>query len=487
LIRPIALLAASLALVAGGAHAAPYQRQPGLVVEHYVFDLELGDQSHETKGETTATVRFKDAGVRRVWFDLSSRTAKGEGMTVASVVEAGSNAPLRFTHEANRVTIQLGRASKAGEVRAFRIRYSGQPENGLRFGTSRYGQRVMFSWNWPTHMRDWAPTVDHPSSKVTSEFVVTAPEAYTVVANGLLQSEIALPDGRKTTHWKQNVPIASWLNAIGVGRFQTWTGGTARGVPLQIWAPIGAKVDVENGFTVARRAIDFFGDVVGPYPYEKLGQVVAPFDGSSTEHASVIFYGDAGTWDGHPPLKSRSTAPALSPVSLLAHEIAHQWFGNSLTEASWGDVWLSEGFATYFADLYVEHFEGRAALVASLKNERTRALAAERKERDPVITWADEDGPDLTQVQYAKGGWTLHMLRQQVGDEAFFKAIKLYYGRHVGGSVTTPELRKAMEEASGQDLKWFFDQWLTRVDSPKLDVKWTYDAAAEALKVSVTQ
>jgi aminopeptidase N len=426
------------------------------------------------------------AVIDRVFFDLAARRADGLGMTVASVTEGGS--ALRYTHEGERLTILLGRPSKAGEVREYRIKYAGFPEDGMRFGASRQNQRVIFTWNWPTKMRDWAPTLDHPSSKVTSEFVVTAPEQYSVVSNGLLQSEVALGDGRKTTHWKQGVPIAVWLNALGIGRFETYYGGTARGVPLEVWAPTGSKVDVENGFAVARRAIDFFGDTVGPYPYEKLAQVVAPFDRSSTENASVIFYGDGGTRDGGALETPRGDAPAMTRVSLLAHEIAHQWFGNSVTEASWGDVWLSEGFATYFADLYIEHYEGRDALVASLKDERTGALAAERRERDPVITSADEaDGPDLSRVQYAKGGWVLHMLRNQVTTPQFLKAIKTYYQRQQGQHAATADLRQAMEETSGQDLKWFFDQWLTRVDSPKLDAAWSYDAQAKAVRLTISQ
>jgi aminopeptidase N len=203
----------------------------------------------------------------------------------------------------------------------------------------------------------------------------------------------------------------------------------------------------------------------------------------------VIFYGGGGTRDGQQPTQRRSPdAPALAKSGLLAHEIAHQWFGDSITEDGWGDVWLSEAFATYFADLYAEHYDGRDAFVSSLKTERAGALAAERRERDPVITPVDDDaGPDLTRVQYVKGGWVLHMLRQQIGSPTFFKAIHEYYARHKGGHATTPDLRRAMEEASGQDLGWFFDQWLTRIDSPKLEVAWTYDAAAKAVKLSVNQ
>lgn len=485
--RSISLTAALLC----AAFAAPqalraetYERQPAIAVEHYVFNFEVTEKSHRIEGETVVTVRFAAPGVERFFLDLAAPRPDGTGMKVASVSEGGT--ALRFTHQGARLTILTGKAPKAGETRLYRIKYAGEPQDGLRFGTTDAGQRGIFSWNWPTKMREWAPVIDHVSSKVTTEFVVTAPEQFTVAANGLLQSEKALGDGRKVTHWKQGVPITPWLNAVGIARFETYHGGTARGIPLVTWVPAGQKADVENSFTVARRTIDFFGDLVGPYPYEKLGQVVAPFDRSSTEHASVIFYGGGGTRDGAAPTQRRE--PALTRTGLLAHEIAHQWFGDSITEDGWGDVWLSEAFATYFADLYAEHFEGRDAFVASLRNERTGAFAAERRERDPVITPVDDGaGPDLTRVQYVKGGWVLHMLRQQVTSPVFFKAIRTYYAAHAGGHATTPDLRRAMEEASGQDLGWFFAQWLTRLDSPVLDASWSYDAAAKSMRVTVTQ
>jgi aminopeptidase N len=274
-----------------------------------------------------------------------------------------------------------------------------------------------------------------------------------------------------------------------VARFQTWHGGTARGVPLQIWAPAGAKVDVDNGFLVGRRAIDFFGDVVGPYPYEKLAQVVAPLAYWSMENASVVFYGDAGTRNGQEPMTRRPMPDvAMTSAPLMVHEIAHQWFGDSVTEKRWGDVWLSESFATYFADLYTEHYDGRDAFTASLRKEREKALAAEQTEKDPVISSADDSaGPDLSHIQYVKGGWILHMLREEIGAANFFKGIRLYYQRYRDSHATTADLRNAMEEASGSKLGGFFDQWLTRIDSPKLRVRWDYDAAKQMLNLSVEQ
>ena len=152
---------------------------------------------------------------------------------------------------------------------------------------------------------------------------------------------------------------------------------------------------------------------------------------------------------------------------MVSHEIAHQWFGDAVTEDEWDDVWLSEGFATYFANLFTEHFAGREALVDALKRGRVGAFRAERQQQRAIVHQNEKGtGPDLTQVQYAKGGWVLHVLRGQVGTDNFWKGIQLYYARHRDGSATSDDLRRDMEEASGQDLGWFFAQWLTRADSP---------------------
>jgi aminopeptidase N len=192
------------------------------------------------------------------------------------------------------------------------------------------------------------------------------------------------------------------------------------------------------------------------------------------EHASAIFYGE-NTVD-------------RNSSGVISHEIAHQWFGDAVTESEWDDVWLSEGFATYFADLFTEHFGGREEFVKALERGRTGAFRAERQQKAAVVHQnAKGTGPDLTQLQYAKGGWILHVLRGQVGTDNFWKGIQLYYRRFRDSNATTDDLRRAMEEASGQDLKWFFDQWLTRVDAPVIDGSWSYDATAKKIIVELAQ
>ena len=319
--------------IAGAARALPYPHQPGIAVEHYRFALEVGEKSREIVGETVITIRFTQSNVNRVTLDLARRDIEGGGMTVSAVTDDASGAALPFIHEGDRLTLRLETQPAAGEARHFRIAYAGEPRGGLLFGTTGQGYRAIASWNWPTKMRQWAPTIDHPASKATSEWIVTAPATYSVAANGLLQSTRALGDGRTTTHWRQAVPIAAWLNAVQIAPMQSWHGGNVRGIPLQIWAPAGRRVDVANGFLVARQSVELFSDLIGPYPYEKLGQVIAPFERSAMEHASIIFYGDGGTIDGQPAMPSRDDV-AMANKGAAPHEIAHQWFGNSVTQAT---------------------------------------------------------------------------------------------------------------------------------------------------------
>jgi aminopeptidase N len=159
-----------------------------------------------------------------------------------------------------------------------------------------------------------------------------------------------------------------------------------------------------------------------------------------------------------------------------------------VTEEEWDDVWLSEGFATYFANLYTEHFSGRAAFVQALERGRIGAFNAERQQKRAVVHQNDKGtGPDLTQVQYQKGGWVLHVLRGQIGTDNFWKGIRLYYQQHRNGHATSDDLRRAMETVSGQDLRWFFSQWLARVDAPVIKGTWAYDAGAKQIVVDLTQ
>lgn len=467
MLTPILLL-----LGAAVATTDPYPRQPGIDAIHYAFHLALTDSSDQIEGAAAVEIRFVQRGVGTFWLDLTSVSA-GKGMTVSAVSSNGS--PVRFDHQGDRLRLILGDAPAIDEHRTFVIRYHGVPGSGLFIGKNKFGERVFMGLNWPDKARQWLPMIDHPSDKATSEFIVTAPSKYQVVANGLLVEETDLGDGRRRTHWKQSVPISSWLNAIGVAQFSVHHAGLVNGTPLQTWAYHQDSARGPATFELpARRAVEFFSENIGPYPYEKLANVQSAGMGGGTEHASVIFYGEASVTD----------KPA---TNLVAHEIAHQWFGDAVTESDWDEVWLSEGFATYFTLLYNEHFDGRDAFVAGLQRSREQVFALEKRLPGKAVLHDNlADMKDvLNNLIYQKGGWTLHMLRGIIGTEVFWDGIRDYYRQYRDRNTTTADFRRIMEQHSGRDLKWFFDQWLSRAGHPALEGTWRYDAGAKRIIVDL--
>jgi aminopeptidase N len=458
-----------------GVHADTYPRQAGVDARHYVFRLTLlTSDSNEIQGEATTTFRLLTGGLREIALDLATPRADGKGMTVAGVTSPAG--PVPFTHQENRLRLALPAGLAAGQEVTFTITYRGIPADGLRLINNIHGERTAFSENWYNRARQWLPMIDHVADKATGEFIVTTRADYQVIANGALVEETDLEGGRRRTHWRQDVPISSWLYAVGVARFAVRHAGLVRGVPLEYWV---FPQDAEKGFTLfekdARRSFEFFADYVGPYAYQKLAHVEAAGMGGGTEHASSIFYGEKGITAGDGP---------------VVHEVAHQWFGNAVTENDWNDIWLSEGFATYFTLLYTEHAEGRDAFAEDLRRSRATVLEEETSlPNAPVVHVNLDDAvrePTNTLV-YQKGAWILHMLREKVGTETFWRGIRDYYRRHMNATASTDDFRQVMEQTSGQDLAWFFRQWLNRSGVPALSGSWRYDASAKEVVVTVRQ
>src|SRR5688572_7127544 len=248
------------------AAADTYPRQPGIDVLHYVFRLGLTDQSSEITGETTMTVKFTGNLVADLNLDLASMNV-ASGMTVLSVRRGGpidipgpASDSLSYTHINNRLHVMFPpMSSKAGQEFTLTIRYRGIPAEGLRIGANMHGERAFFGENWPNLVRNWLPTVDHPYDKATGVFVVTAPNQYQVVANGLLIEELDLPNNMRRTHWKQSVPIASWLYTIAVARFSSHSAGAVNGIPIQSWVfPQDREAGIKLFEDQSRRAMQFF-------------------------------------------------------------------------------------------------------------------------------------------------------------------------------------------------------------------------------------
>lgn len=476
--RPLILLLVSIVgLVEVGADTYPKNLRVDVI--NYRFALELQDQADRILGTADVNLRFVSEGETSLRFDLTNRdTATGRGMTVSAVSAAGVS--LAFTHRDNALTITLPRRFEKDQRLHVQIAYAGVPASGLKIANNKHGDRTFFSDNWPDKARNWLPTVDHPYDKATSEMVVTAPAHYQVVSNGLLVEEIDLPGSRRRTHWRQSVPIAPWLYVLGVARFAVQHVDTFQGKAIQTWVYAQDRDAGFHDFAVTTRdVLEFYSNKVGPFSYEKLANVQSNSVSGGMEAASAIFYSE-GSVTGDRSVRWRN---------VVIHEIAHQWFGNAVTESDWDDVWLSEGFATYFTLLYIEHAYGRDEFLSGLEDSRRRVIEFDKLRPDYRVV--HDNLSDMSQVTtgqiYQKGSWLLHMLRGMIGDEAFWSGIRSYYRAHQDGHATTADFRAEMERASGKDLRVFFDQWLTRGGLVRLDGDWTYSAAAKSIAIRLTQ
>jgi aminopeptidase N len=461
----------ALLLVPLPAEPDTYPRQPGVDALHYEFDLTLTDASDVIEGKATIELRFVQEGVQEVRLDLVGMEVRG--------VRCG-DAGATYRHEGGSLHVALPRPSRGGEILRLSVDYRGTPSTGLRIGANQHGERTFFSDNWPNRARHWLPTIDHPYDKATSEMIVTAPAHYQVVSNGLLVEETDLDAGRRRTRWKQSVPIATWLYVLGVARFAVDHYGELEGRELQSWV---YPQDRDAGFRAfagpTRHALEYFGDAIGPFAYEKLANVQSASVSGAMESATAIFYGQ-DLVDGKREERLRH---------IIVHEIAHQWWGNAVTEADWDDVWLSEGFATYFTLLFREHANGREDFRRGLLDSRKIVLEFEAKTPDYRIVHDDLD--DMSQVTsshtYEKGAWFLHMLRGLVGDEGFWRGIRSYYARFRNRNATTADFRREMEEASGRDLEKFFEQWLYRGGLPSIEAGWRMEGGSLVLELRQTQ
>ena len=472
----IVLFLASVACAQVPTNTARYT-QPGVDVLHYAFSLTLSDSTNQIQGETT--IRFTRADDRQsVWFDLieAKNDSAGTGMRVREVrLSDGKIAP--FSHRNDRVFVNLPAAP--GQSTEVTIRYAGTPARGLIISRNKFNERTFFGDNWPNNARNWIPVVDHPSDKATCAFTVNAPAAYRVIANGKLLDESNLPNGRKRTRWQEDTPIPTKVMVFGAARFAVQDVGAVSGVPVQSWL---YPNDSQKGFIdyrPAKEILQYFIDKIGPYSYEKLANVQSTTVFGGMENASCIFYNEKVIVG-----KKDSDVEAL-----LAHEIAHQWFGNSATETDWSQLWLSEGFATYFSALYLEHAYGRDTLNAVLNQNKGQIFRyTALKPRGTVIDSVTTNLNDLLNpFSYQKGGWVLHMLRHEIGDDAFWKGVRTYYATYRNANARTSDLQAVMENASGKKLGQFFQQWLSQPGYPELVWGSRYDAGKRALVIDVRQ
>ena len=462
------------------AHADDYPVNKNIDIKHYAFEITLSDSNDEIRGIATIKIDFKEAGIRNFRLDFVNQKADKEnkGMAIDAIM-VGDQA-ISYTHQNDEIILNLPSPSTKNQTLVFTITYHGVPLDGLRIGKTKLGDRSFFNENWPNRARHWLPTLDHPSDKATSEFKIKAPSHYKVISNGLLLEESELGNSMKLTHWKQSVPSSCWLFVIGVAEFAVQYLDPFMGKSIETW--VYAK-NREAGFydfkEPTKKVLEFYSQYVGPFAYEKLANIQTPSVNGGMESSSAIFYGE----DLVTGKRSERTR------NVVIHEIAHQWFGNSVTETTWDDAWLSEGFATFFTLLFIENEYGKEEYDKGIAKAKKTVLDLLVKMPDFSIVSPRTAEKELviTGITYQKGAWVLHMLRNLMGESHFKKGIQSYYAKFYTFSATTDDFRIMMEKASGMDLKIFFKQWLYQPIIPKIHANWTYDAKAKKLKISVEQ
>ncbi len=444
-------------------------------VESYSLELELLPAERALRGHERLRFVARTAGLTEIALDLS-------GLAVQGVRDADGSA-LRFRQEHDQLFVDFPRALAAGAAREIAIDYAGKPQRGLWFVAEKDGVPTqVFTQGACDDARAWFACVDHPAERASSEIVVRMPRAWTAICAGERierseQGEFALE------RWRSNFPHPAYLETLCAGEFATKS-AQVDGLPLSYYAAPALAPLLDPSFDETGAVLSCFARLTGQrYPYPKYAQVcVAEFPFGGMENIS------ATTLTENALLDERGQRDA--PMSgLVAHEAAHQWFGDLVTCADWSDAWLNEGFATYFGALYLAEAQGPDAFALAIADMQDADAAADTgAQRRPVIHGRCVDPLDLfTGRIYGGAAVRLHLLRGQLGDPAFFAGIRNFLAENAGKSVRTRALRGALERASGRDLASFFQQWFESPGHPEFSLAWKWDEGRKQLVVTLDQ
>tara|TARA_Y100000385_G_scaffold140833_1_gene146218 strand:+ start:34 stop:1659 length:1626 start_codon:yes stop_codon:yes gene_type:complete len=438
------------------------QRLKNYDVLSYEFSIDLDKYSDTIRVWEIVYINIKTINTQ-VILDLINDDGKG-GMEVSNVeyvdgphefVSPSSN----WSHKNNILTLPY--VPKIGNV-MYKITYKGVPKDGLVINKNKFGCRTYFGDNWPTRARNWLACVDHPLDKAKVSFNVFTDTVNQVVANGLLTNVKMHGTDKIKYSYATSYEIPTKVMVIGVASFKVENLADVGNVSLSSWIYncFSSEYD-KKSFSDLKMAYDilpYFINKFGDYPYKKLANVQSTTRFGGMENASTIFYDENMVGSG-------------KMEALITHEIAHQWFGNTATEYDFTHLWLSEGFATYFTDDYLGEKYGTAKMAARLKNERKKVISFLKKNKLPVLDTITSDLMNLLNPNsYQKGAWVLHMLRDKIGDSAFFSGVRRYYQTYKWKNAKTNDFKLIMENQCGCSLNAFFNQWLKQSGLPVIQV-----------------
>jgi aminopeptidase N len=451
-------------------------------LQHLKLDLAFDWDAKSVAGTATHTLTPLLPG-------LDSLVFHAAGLDVHQVRVNGAERPFALDPQAQTLTVKLDRPyGPADRIEAV-IDYAAHPAAGLYFmGPDKAypaKPRQIYSQGESDLNRYWFPAWDYPNDRTTTEVVATVKPPLEVVSNGKLVEVTARPDGRKTWHWSMDVPHATYLLSVAIGEF-TKVSEQWNGIPVDYYVPKGPKAEEEarRSFDMTPAVLDFYSKATGrPYPYAKYSQaVVIDYMWGGMENISA-------TTQTSRTLHDARAALDFTSEGLVAHEAAHQWFGDLVTCQDWSNAWLNEGFADYFTALYAGHAHGQDELDAQLDEYRRGYLREDASRyRRPIVTPRYVDSFTMFDGHtYAKGALVLHMVRFLLGDEGWWKGIHTYLDRFAGHAVVTRDLQEAMEDSTGAALGPLFDQYVYGAGHPELKVRWDWQPETHQVHVEIRQ
>ena len=442
------------------------------------------DVTPDFKARTIAgTTAIKFAPIAKPLTELRLDAAD---LTVSSVASSAAIDGYSTTDKA--ITITFAPPLEPGAETTVTVDYEAEPKRGLYFRTPEMGYRKgdthLFTQGEPQKGRHWYPSHDYPNERFTSEVICHVPRDMTVLSNGKLISEKTDPKtGLKTVRWLQDKPHVNYLIALAAGKFAKIE-SKYKNVPLAFYTPPSQIAQAQNSFKDTADMMGFFEREIGiAYPWNKYYQVVVDdFVSGGMENTTLTVLNDY-------TLFTDASENIRSSQMLVSHELAHQWFGDYVTCKDWTNVWLNEGFATYYALLYDEHKDGRDQMLYGLYHN-TRGIVSDEATSETPIMHRTYDNPREQfnwHRTYTKGAWILHMLRSQLGQELYRRCIETYLQRNALSTVVTENLNSVIEELTGRSFDRFFDQWVFHAGHPVLEVSYNWSQKDKLAKVSVQQ
>ena len=480
--RPALLaLAALLAIFIPAAQLRadePYARSRDYDLQHSKIALRFDLDQKRVLGEVTHSLSILRGGSTKVFFD-------SVGLTIQSVTL--NRAAIKFETSADKLIVPLPAAAKAGDKFEIVIRYEGKPAKGMYFilPDKDYPDRPRQIWTQgeSEDTRYYLPTYDYPNDRLTTETILTVPASWITVSNGKLMNVSEAGKGLKTWYWKESVPSSTYLITVVAGEFDEIT-DTWHGIPVTYYAPKGRgdRLPLNYGRTPAM--MELFSKKFGvDYPWEKYAQVmVDDFVAGGMENSSATTNNSSSLV--HPKL-----APEYftGEDDLISHELGHQWFGDLVTCKDWGDIWLNEGFATFLEAVWTEAHYGKDQADYERWNNAREWFESNSLWNKPIVRHDFDDSSEFDGNAYNKAGWVLYMLREQIGEDAFYRGLKYYLDVNRGKSVVTADLAKAIEESAHVNVDQFFSQWLYGAGAPKFDLSYTYDGEKHQVMLTVKQ